>query len=119
MFAPANPPRVGSNVAPVTRVSVRAARGIDPDANPIPFNVVRFDSAPEPRIDTPVGVMVTLGIVPAMELRSPAEVGAMRPLTPLSQLSFDPVSGCVGLMGLDARTGRCARTFTVSRSARS
>ena len=29
-FAPANPPRVGSNVAPVTRVSVRAARGMAP-----------------------------------------------------------------------------------------
>ena len=105
-FAPANPPRVGSNVAPVTRVSVRAARGMDPLASPIPFSVLRFESVPDPRIDAPPGVIVTFDIVPAVALRSPTTVGAIAPTIPSFHFSFEPGSSCVGLTLLDARTGR-------------
>src|SRR5687768_3255522 len=91
-LAPANPPRVGSNVAPVTRVSVRAARGIAPVARPIPLSVLRLDSDPDPRIEAPPGVMVTLDIVPAVALRSPATVGAIEPEIPSFHCSEDPGS---------------------------
>ena len=77
MFAPENPPRVGSKVAPVTRVSVRAARGIAPAASPIPLSVVRLDSEPAPSIDGPLPVMVTFDIVPAIAFKSPATVGGI------------------------------------------
>src|SRR5215210_318035 len=106
MLAPENPPRVGSNVAPVTRVSVRAARGIAPAASPIPFSVLRFDSEPEPRMAGPLPVMVTLDMVPAMAFRSPATVGGIWPATPSRHFSDAPGSGCVGEIGLLARTGR-------------
>ena len=106
MLAPAKPPRVASNVAPVTRVSVRAARGIAPAASPIPFSVLRFDSAPEPRIDGPSRVIVTFDIVPAIALRSPAIVGeicAVHAVAPL--LAAIRAPGCVGFTRFDARTG--------------
>src|SRR6476619_7309468 len=96
MLAPAKPPRVASNVAPVTRVSVLAARGMLPDANPIPLSVVRFDSLPDPRIEAPAGVIVTFGIVPASAVRSPATDGEICPSTPSFQRSPDPGSGSVG-----------------------
>src|ERR1051325_3497677 len=100
MFAPANPPRVASNVAPVTRVSVRAARGIEPAAMFMPVSVFRFEPGPDPRIDGPLGVSVTLGMVPAMALRSPAMVGEICPLMPSCHFSDDPGSGCVGFTAL-------------------
>ena len=96
MFAPANPPRVASNVAPVTRVSVFAARGMLPEASPIPLSVVRFDSLPEPRMEAPAGVIVTFGIVPASAVRSPATDGESCPSTPSFHRSPDPGSGSVG-----------------------
>src|SRR5215217_5880496 len=104
MLAPANPPRVASKVAPVTRVWVLAARGMLPAAMPIPLRVVRYDSAPEPRMEGPAPVIVMFDIVPAMALRSPAFEGAMLPLTPSSHFSDDPGSSVVGLTGLLART---------------
>ena len=90
MFAPANPPRVASNVAPVTRVSVFAARGMLPAASPIPFSVVRLDSPPEPRIDAPPGPIVTFDIVLAVAERSPAMEGETCPLTPSFHRSLEP-----------------------------
>ena len=96
MFAPAKPPRVASNVAPVTRVSVIAARGMLPEASPIPLSVVRFDSLPEPRMEAPPGVIVTFAIVPAVAFRSPATVGGICPCTPSFHLSLEPGSGSVG-----------------------
>src|SRR5438552_1917281 len=115
MLAPAKPPRVGSNVAPVTRVSVRAARGIAAPENPIPFSVLRFDSAPDPAIEIPPAVIVTFDSVPAIELRSPAIVGEIAPLTPSFHVSDEPVSGCTGEMPLDARTGLRASILIASR----
>ena len=96
MFAPAKPPRVASNVAPVTRVSVFAARGMLPEASPIPFSVVRFDSLPEPRIEAPPGAIVTFDIVPASAVRSPAIDGESCPFTPSFHFSFEPGSGSYG-----------------------
>src|SRR3954470_20356525 len=111
MFEPAKPPRVASNVAPVTRVSVRAARGIVPAAIPIPLSVVRFDAAPDPRIDAPELVIVTPDIVAASAVRSPAIVGGSCPLTPSLHFSDAPASTLVGVMLLLARTGRTAVVF--------
>src|SRR4051812_1401113 len=105
MLDPANPPRVASKVAPVTRVSVRAARGMVPDAMPIPFSVVRFDDAPEPRIEAPPAVIVTPDIVAARAVRSPAMVGGSWPETPSLHFSEAPGSGCVGETPLLPRTG--------------
>src|SRR5579885_2562783 len=119
MLAPANPPRVASNVAPVTRVSVRAARGTPAPLNPNPFNVVRFEDGPDPRIEGPPAVMVTFDIVPAMALRSPAIVGGMLLFTPSNQRSDAPVSGCIGPIGFVARTGRSAVTCVVASLVRS
>src|SRR3954464_7476880 len=99
MLAPAKPPRVGSKVAPVTRVSVRAARGMVPPARPRPFNVLRLDSAPDPRIDGPAAPIVTFDIVPATAFRSPATVGGSCPLTPSCHFSDAPVSGVCGRTG--------------------
>src|SRR6185312_7340688 len=112
MLAPENPPRVGSKVAPVTLTFVFAARGIDPADIPIPFRVVRFDSAPEPSMDGPAAVIVTFDMVPATALRSPAVVGGTSPLTPSSHFSEAPVSGSNGETSLRARTGLDAVTFT-------
>src|SRR5258707_13931796 len=104
MFAPANPPRVGSNVAAVTRVCVLAARGMFPPASAIPFNVVRFDSAPEPRIDGPSPVIVTLDIVPAIAFGSPCDDGGMAPLTPSIHFSAGPGSRTIGPTSFLGRT---------------
>src|SRR6476659_8603745 len=98
MLAPAKPPRVGSNVAPVTRVSVRAARGMEPAGRPIPFRVLRFDSDPDPRMDGPFAPIVTLDIVLAMADRSPATVGGTEPFTPSFHFSDAPTSGVCGRM---------------------
>src|SRR5215213_5666507 len=110
MFAPAKPPRVASNVAPVTRVSVFAARGMLPAASPIPFSVVRLDSPAEPRIDAPPGPIVTFDI--AVAVRSPAMDGETWPLTPSFHRSLEPGSGSLARTELDARSGRAAVTFT-------
>src|SRR5829696_6455843 len=104
MFAPAKPPRVASKVAPVTRVSVFAARGMLPVASPIPFSVVRFDSPADPRMEAPPGPSVTFDIVPAVAVRSPAIDGETWPFTPSFHLSFEPGSGSVGRTLLDARS---------------
>src|SRR6478672_150003 len=106
MFAPAKPPRVASNVAPVTRVSVRAARGTLPPASPMPFSVVRLDSLPDPRIDAPPGPIVTFDIVLAVAVRSPVTVGEICPLTPSFHRSLEPGSGSLGRTEFDARSGR-------------
>src|SRR5215211_8352866 len=106
MFAPANPPRVASKVAPVTRVSVFAARGMLPAASPIPFSVVRLDSLPDPRIDAPPGPIVTFDIVLAVAVRSPAMEGETCPLTPSFHRSLEPGSGSFGRTVFDARSGR-------------
>jgi hypothetical protein len=119
MFAPVKPPRVGSNVAPVTRVLVFAARGIDPAAIPIPFSVVRLDSALDPRIDGVPPFMVTFDIVPATAFRSPASDGEIDPLTPSCHFSSAPTSGLYAFTLFVARTGLSARTFTVASRARS
>src|SRR5690349_18357538 len=106
MFDPAKPPRVASKVAPVTRVSVRAARGIVPVAMPMPFSVVRFDVAPDPRMEAPAPVIVTPDMVEASAVRSPAIVGGSWPLTPSLHFSDAPGSTLVGETLLFARTGR-------------
>src|SRR5665213_1658672 len=103
MFAPEKPPRVGSKVAPVTRVCVFAARGMEPAAIPIPLRVVRFDSAPEPRMDGVPPTIVTFDIVPATALRSPTVLGGIWPLTPSCHFSDEPVSGLYGPTSRRAR----------------
>src|SRR3954468_22993089 len=117
MLAPETPPRVGSKVAPVTRVSVRAARGIEPVDRPIPFRVLRLDSDPAPSIDGPLAPTVTLDIVPAIALRSPARVGGTWPLTPSRHFSAEPGSSWLGPTELSARTGFLPSTLTASRVA--
>ena len=119
MLAPAKPPRVASKLAPVTRVSVLAARGMLPAASPMPFNVVRLDSLPEPRIEAPPGPIVTLDIVLAVAVRSPTTDGDTCPLTPSFHRSADPGSGSLARTAFDARSGRAAVTRTAASTARS
>src|SRR5665213_1189074 len=102
MLAPEKPPRVGSNVAPVTRVSVLAARGIEAAAIPIPFNVVRLDSELEPSIEGLPPIIVTFDIVPAIAFRSPATLGGIAASTPSCHFSAAPVSGLYPLTSLVA-----------------
>ena len=100
------------------RLRARGARH-RPPLNPIPFSVVRFDDGPEPRIDGPPAVIVMLGIVPAIAVKSPAIVGGMLLFTPSAHFSDAPVSSCIGLMVFVARTGRSAVTVVFARSVRS
>ena len=85
----------------------------------MPFSVFKFDDDPEPRIDGPPGVSVTFDIVPAMALTSPAIVGGIWPFTPSCHFSDVPVSGCVGLIALLARTGWTAVIFVAASTVRS
>ena len=113
-LAPEKPPRVASKVAPVTRVSTRAARGRLPAPIAMPFSVVRLLLPLAPSIDRPPPAIVAPGIVLMVVLMSPAIVGGTPLTTPSLKRSLDPGSWTVGETPVDTRTGLFAAIFTAS-----
>mgnify|MGYP007102172485 CR=1 FL=1 len=110
----------GRRKADGPRVSVRAARGIVPVAMPMPLSVVRFDDAPEPRIDAPAlasAVLDWLRDRPRLDdpdSRAVLDAAARR----LPDTAVDEVRGLlqVGRLGPAARTAARSEPIPIRRS---